>query len=201
MRAQEITLKQSKRQFVLPTVAADFSYNHIVDEEFNSSSLQISPRENIDDDEWTFTVSASLPLFEGTGRWHEVRREMATFRQLEFSRNQVAQLVETRVQQAMFAFDGSYPTLTFSARAADRADKNLRVVTDKYEQGAVNIIDLLDAQNEAFVQRQNAELAVYNLLEDFIEFFRTIAWFEFTKSPTERAEWVNQMENYLKSKM
>lgn len=201
LRAQEITLKQAKRQFVLPTVAADFSYNRIFDEDFDSSSPQIFPRENIEDDEWTFTVSANLPLFEGTGRWHEVLREKAALRQLEYSRDQVAQIVETRVQQAMFAFDGSYPTLTFSARAADRAAKNLRVVTDKYEQGAVNIIDLLDAQNEAFVQRQNAELAVYNLLDDFIQFFRTIAWFEFTKSPTERAEWVKQMESYLNLKM
>ena len=173
LRAQEITLKQAKRQFFLPTVAADFSYNRIIDEEFNNSSPSFFPRENINEDEWTFSVTANLPLFEGTGRWHEVQREIATLRQLEYSRDQVAQLVETRVQQAMFSFDGSYPTLTFSARAADRAAKNLRVVTDKYEQGAVNIIDLLDAQNEAFIQRQNAELAVYNLLEDFIQFFRT----------------------------
>lgn len=201
LRAQEITLKQTKRQFIMPTLAADFSYNRIIDEEFNSSSPQFFPRENIDEDEWTFTVSANLPIFEGTGRWHEVLREKATLRQLMYSRDQVAQIIETRVQQAMFAFDGSYPTLTFSARAADRAAKNLRVVTDKYEQGAVNIIDLLDAQNEAFVQRQNAELAVYNLLDDFVQFFRTIAWFEFTKSPTERAEWVEQMESYLNSKM
>ena len=198
LRAQEIVLKQLRRQFYLPTVATEFSYSRILDQEFNSDSPGLFPRAGIDENEWTFTVSATLPLFEGTRRFHELRQASANFRQLQYARDQVAQSVETRAQQAMYAFDRTYPALTFSARAADRSEKNLRVITDKYEQGAVNIIDLLDAQNESFVQRQNAALAVYDLLEDFVQYFRAISWFEFRKNTSERAAWVRETEGFLR---
>ncbi len=196
IRAQTIVLKQKKRQFYVPSVGAQFSYDRILNEDFNSTSpVTFGP--DPDDDEWSFFVTVSLPIFEGTRRRFEVLRDKATLRQLQHTRDQIRQLVETRVQQAFFSISSSFPTIEFSTRAADRAEKNLNVVTDKYEQGVVNIIDLLDAQSQAFVQRQNAALAVYNLFEDFVQVQRSIAWFEFTKTQSEKVAWERDLDKFI----
>jgi outer membrane protein TolC len=56
------------------------------------------------------------------------------------------------------------------------------VTQDKYARGLVSILNLLDAQNQAFVANQNATIAVYTYLTDIINMQRAISWFEIEQS-------------------
>jgi outer membrane protein TolC len=86
----------------------------------------------------------------------------------------------------------SYPKMELAALAADRAQRNLDVVRDKYARGAVSILELLDAQNQSRVQEQSAVLAVYSYLGDVLDFQRAVGWFEIDKTPAERREFLSR---------
>ena len=70
------------------------------------------------------------------------------------------------------------------------------MIRDKYARGSVSILDLLDAQNQAFVRDQEAAIAVYRYLSDVVEFQRSIAWFATFKTEEEQNEWLDQFEKF-----
>jgi outer membrane protein TolC len=99
----------------------------------------------------------------------------------------------------MVTLASSYPNMQLQQEAANYSDQNLSVIKDKYARGVVSILDLLDAQNQAFVARQQAAIAVYSYLEDIIDMQRIVSWFEVHKDDTERDALVDAMRAYLKT--
>ena len=99
-----------------------------------------------------------------------------------------------QAQASLYAAESSYANIALSRRAADLAAKNLAVVQDKYERGAVSIVTLLDAQNSAFSQRQSADAATYKFLADLLQFQRSLGWIEAVATDAEKETWFRQME-------
>ena len=186
---------------MLPDFFADFSFDHVLDEEFADQRLPAGGIPAVgggpDDDEWVFSVAAELPLFEGGDKKHELDRAKADLEQFVQTRERVRQLIEQDTLTAFYAIEGSHPSIAYSRTAADRAHKNLEIVGDQYARGAANIIDLLDAQNEAFTADQAAAISVYRYLQDLVDYQRAISWFELFGSKEEKAAWVARLEAYL----
>lgn len=193
IEAQTILLNQLKRRFVLPTASTFVDYDRLIKNKDNIPDDFLEP----DRDDWTFGVSVVYPIFEGGKRVFDVRQAKAQLDQLKQTYERTQQLVEQRAQQSLFGLSGSHPNIRLSRQAAASADKNLRVVQRKYAEGIVPIIDLLDAQSDAFTQNQNAAIAVYAYLNDLIEFERSLAWFESTKSDEENNLWIERFQSYM----
>lgn len=68
---------------------------------------------------------------------------------------------------------------------------------DAYSRGVVNIIQLLDAQNAAFIAQLRAENAVHDFLIDFMEVQRSIGTFDIFMSAEEREAWFKRLEEYF----
>jgi outer membrane protein TolC len=96
----------------------------------------------------------------------------------------------------LYALQSSHPNIGLSRTAADRAHKNLDVVRKKYAQGAVSILDLLDAQNQVLTQDQAAAIAVYTYLQDLVQFQRAISWFEWMQADPAKKEFVVGLESF-----
>jgi outer membrane protein TolC len=189
IEAQRITLNQARRRYIVPEVGVSFTYDHVLDEEFEGE-LTTDEGMATDDDEWMLAVQATLPLFQGGGRHFAILRARAQLDTLEETRQRAAQLIEQRARTAFYAISSSYPNLRLQQTAADYAAKNFDVIQDKYAQGSVSILDLLDAQNQSFVANQNAAIAVYSFLADVMEVQRSMAWFELDHSDEEKDAWV-----------
>ena len=124
IEAQQINLSTAKRRFFLPTAHANFSYDYRSDETFAPSSLPAGfPGMDLDDEEWMFAVTLSYPLFEGGGRFVDIKKAEADLERLDQTRTQVMQLIEQRARAALYALYRSQPNIKLSRIAADRAGK------------------------------------------------------------------------------
>ncbi len=192
IQGQEISLDQKERSFYIPEVGASFNYANT----FHQSS-EYNPPLPPDDDAWAVMVEAELPIFEGGARVFDVIRQKSVVRGLEYTRDLTRQLVQQRILNSIYALAASRSNIEYSQTAADRANKNLDIVTDKYRQGMVNNIDLIDAQNEAFTQRQNEVLAVYGFLQNLVGYMRAINFYEFYAEPSQRESWMQQAQVFI----
>ncbi len=198
-RGQEISLSQKKRSFFVPTASANFQYNYAFARDGQQNIQYVPGAVTPDDDAWALLLQAELPIFEGGSRVFDVIRQKAVVRGLGYTEDLTRQLVQQRTLNALFAMESSYADIRYSAIAADRAQLNLDIVTEKYQAGSVSIVDLLDAQNQAFVQKQNAALSIYSFLEDLVNYMRALTWYEFTASDQQNADWLQQATAFIES--
>ncbi|MBP7829794.1 MAG: TolC family protein [Kiritimatiellae bacterium] len=195
IEAQRIQLAQLRRRPLVPDIGLQFAYDHTFDETIAGPTLAAGPA--ADDDEWTASVQATWPFFSGGGEAVEAARARAELRRLQNVRAQTAQLIEQRAYTAMYATWGSSPNIRLTRLAAEAAAKNLAVIQDKYARGAVSILDLLDAQNQAFLQNQDAELAVYQFVSDVMGVQRAMASLGALSTAGERAAWIEHLKRQI----
>jgi outer membrane protein TolC len=207
-KAQAITVEQKARRPLVPRIGLSVGYQRVLENDYAGPTLieQLAVRGEIpppplqlDRDEWNLQVTASLPLFTGGGLSADLRKARSDLRQLNLGAENARDGIVARAQATFYALESSYPSIELAQRSADRAGQNLRVVQDKYEQGTVSIINLLDAQNAAFTQKQAAALAVYRFLGDLIAYERAIGWFEVLSTPEEKETWFREMETNVRS--
>ncbi|MEO0796447.1 MAG: TolC family protein [Verrucomicrobiota bacterium] len=197
LAARELSYDQASRSFYVPSVGVNFNYQNVFDKQTLETPLAAGAGGNLPDDEWRVTVQASLPIFEGGNRVFNLLRQKALVRSQEYNRAFTRQFIEQRVLDSLYALSSSYSDIRFSRIAADRAQKNLDIVTEKYRVGRVNIIDLIDAQTEAFVQKQNEVLSTYGFLEDLVNYMRAINWYEFLATPEEQDAWIQSVKRFV----
>lgn len=169
---QRILLNERRRSFFVPDLTASADYGYNLDADYTTTG-----RER-DKESWTVRLTASLPLFEGLSRVGEVRGALAGLRRISWEEARLRQEKAIEVSDSLAALQSSRRSIELSRIAAERAEANLTIVQDKYEQGTVSIVDLLDAQNNALVQRQTASIELYRFLQDLLRFQRAIGWFE-----------------------
>lgn len=174
LEAQDIQLGQRKRKFFLPSFYANLSYDY---------QIHRNPAFAGTDKGWfSFGISAILPLFNGGGKYYDMKKVASDREALNREKNLSQELVERRTRTAIRQLENSFPSIRFNVTAAENAVKNLQVVQDKYAQGIENITRLLEAQNESFRAEQGAAIAAYAYLVDLVAFQRAISWFEEEKS-------------------
>ncbi len=187
--AQEIILGQRKRSYFLPNVSADLSYGNNLDQypaepELGDYSVQAG-------------VTASLPLFEGTRRIHDVQRQKARLNEINSQLLKTEELVERRLRAAVANLEASFPNIRFSAEAAENAALNFDVVREKYANGIVGITDLLEAQTTTLTAELQAVSATYKFLDYMAELQRALAFFTETKTEEEIQAFVEAIKNEM----
>ncbi|HVU25428.1 MAG TPA: TolC family protein, partial [Opitutus sp.] len=202
LKTSELTAREKSRRRFTPKVSASFNYSRALHQDYAGPSLadQLSDAglpvhtTAADRNDWTLGVTASIPIFSGGTLTAEARKARADARRAEFSLASARESVMAQTQAALFAAESAYANITHSRRAADLAAQNLQVVQDKYEQGSVSIVTLLDAQNAAFAQRQSADAAVYNFLSQLLQFQRALGWIEAAATDAEKEAWLHEIE-------
>jgi outer membrane protein TolC len=189
IEAQTLEVGRVKRSFYLPSFQASLTYGRDFDPDEGTGGILIQQ-----DDTWVATVTASLPLFRGTDRLYELRESRANLALVTDTRVQLAQFVEQRARSALYALRGSHPAIELNRSAAESSIRNLEIVRDNYAFGRASIIDLLDAQSQAFRLKQQAAIAVYDYLDDLLEFQRSISFFEPLESAESRSDLVTGLE-------
>ena len=195
--AQRLYLDQTRRRFVLPELAASFSFDHTFDRQMaGDTSGQGGQPADSKDDQWNVGLQASLPVFEGGKQVADFFGAKARLEQNVQTRRRAGELVEQQARSVMSSLGSSYPSMQLQRVAADFAERNFKLVQEKYARGSVSIVDLLDAQNQSFVANQNATIAGYRFLEDLVALQRVVAWFEFEKSEAEKDQWVRGFQQF-----
>lgn len=185
-------LRQKQRRYFLPEIAATAGAGRV------GSGSELS---NTDaEDRLSVGIQLSFPLFEGGKRKADILRQQASIRQLAAQREGAVQQIEQGALTAYNNLGAAHPNILLSRKALNSAEKNYAAVRDKYSQGAASVLDLLDAQSALVGQKQQAATAVYAYLTQIHSLQRSIAWFEFRKTPAEKAQFRALLKRFLTSK-
>lgn len=204
--AQRRGLKSAERSFWSPTLSLQAGVTDIFARggAGSESGLTLPPGSGLEgafpvanDLSWSVGLTLSLPVFTGGSRFATRLRAAETTTRLQLERRAVAERVEQRLRSAMHAMGASLASIDLSREAAEAASRNFDVVADAYTQGAVDIIDLLDAQNAALIANEVAANAVYDFLIDLMTVQRAVATFDFFRSEEEREDFFRRLDSYM----
>jgi len=192
--AQDRLLRSRTLAFFLPTISlhAQVSIN-LLSAGAGSAIPGGSPTPEVTNFPWAAGVTATLPLFEGTARLGRRDQAAADLSLLEYQRDLAAQRIEQGVRTRLQFAQARLAAIDQTEAAAETARQSLELVTDAYTQGAVGVIDLLEAQNRALVAERGVANAVYDYLINVKLLEREVGWFEALATPGERADFQDRL--------
>ncbi len=206
IEVQKLGAAQKGRRDYLPKVTASVNYGRLLHQNYGGptfveqlagAGLPVRP-EPLDRIVWTAGVQATVPLFTGGAMSADTRKARAQLRQMELTRDGLREAVSAQTQALTYSIESSYSNIELFRQAADLAAKNLEVTQQKYEQGTLSIVTLLDAQTTVFNSRQAADVAVYRFFGDIASVQRTIGWIEAFATAEEKSEWLRRAESFVK---
>ncbi len=201
--AKQRELRSATNTFWSPTVGLQFEISHIFKEGGAGTSGLMSPPDvpvtfpQVDETNWSIGLNASLPLFQGSRRFAKRAQASSELEDLRTTRAAVAERIEQRIRSALHVAGASRAGIQLSRDAANAAKRNLDLVTDAYSRGALDILDLLDAQNAALRADLAAANAVYDFMIDLLEVERAAGGFYYLASPAEQDAWFGRLQAYF----
>jgi outer membrane protein TolC/ABC-type uncharacterized transport system substrate-binding protein len=195
VEARERALDSATRSFYLPDLAL-VSNGSKITESSGAGSLSVPGAP--DDESWSVTLQATLPLFTGGLRGAQRSQARHELRAGEADRSSTIDGIEARTRAVLHRTASSWPAIELSREAAAAAGENLDNVTEAYARGAVSVTDLIDAQEASLSAGLSATDAKYGFLIDFIGVLRSMGEFEILLDPSSREAWYQRMETWLR---
>ncbi|MGB5809821.1 MAG: TolC family protein [Polyangiales bacterium] len=149
---------------------------------------------------WNVGATASLVLLDGGSNYARIRRTFREIDRFETDRAIIAQNLEADVRSALHQSGSSFANITLSAQAAEASAKNLELVTDLYQRGAADIIQLVDAQNQALGAALSASNARYDFLIDALRVQRASGAFSLEGTPEVREDFIRRLDAFAKER-
>ena len=218
LKSAHIQLGQSKRSLYVPKVGLAVEFEQIFDEDRPEMSFsdpgqppEYQPifagiesqmqalSETRDRQEWSAAVKVSLPLFQGGRRAYEIQESQAELRTMLSRQKKARQLIEQQVRSAVHSLSASLPGLRLSRKAREQAQRHLQIMQEKYAQGQVPILDLLDAQEKWHVQEQQYILARSTYASDLLDLQRAMSWMEGTRTDAEKSKWLQGLHKEVEA--
>ncbi len=145
---------------------------------------------------WNVGATASLVLLDGGSNYARIRRTFRELDRLETDRAIIAQQLGANVRSSLHQAGASFANIDLSAAAAAASAKNLELVTDLYQRGAADIIQLVDAQNQALGAALVASNARYDFLIEALRVQRASGSFSLEGSPEEREDFLQRLNQF-----
>jgi outer membrane protein TolC len=200
IRARDEVLKGERRQLGIPDIAIVGGFQHVPFAD-GVGSQPPPPTEGIDFPgrqtfTWQVGAQASLTLFDGSANYARIRRTFRELDQLYTQRAVTAQRLEQDVRAALHQAGFSFANIALTSDAALASSRNLELVTDLYQRGAADIIQLVDAQNQALLAALAAANALYDFLIDALRVQRASGSFALEGSSEERDDFIQRLDAF-----
>ena len=195
LTARQRALSSAGRAFYLPDLAlVSNGTKYIGKGGAGSLSVPGAP----DDESWSVSLLATLPLLTGGQRGAERSQARHEMRASEADRASVMDGIEARTRLVLHQTASSWPAIDLSREAQAAADENLANVTEAYARGAVSVTDLIDAQETALISGLSASDAKYGFVTDFVQVLRSMGEFEILLDPASREAWYARVETWFR---
>jgi hypothetical protein len=145
---------------------------------------------------WNVGGVASLVLLDGGSNYARIGRTFREIDRFQTERAIIAQQLEADVRSALHQAGASYANIDLSADAAAASARNLELVTDLYQRGAADIIQLVDAQNQALGAALAAANARYDFLIEALRVQRAAGAFSLEGSQEARDDFLERLDAF-----
>jgi outer membrane protein TolC/ABC-type uncharacterized transport system substrate-binding protein len=196
LEARRRQLSSASRAYFLPELALSANGSNYLDKSGAGSLAVVGAP---DDESWTITLQATLPLFTGGLRGAEKSQARHELHASEADRAAAIDGIEARTRVYLHRTASSWPAIDLSREAAAAADENLANVSDAYARGAVSVTDLIDAQETALSAGLAATDSKYGFMIDFVNVLRSMGDFEILLDPASREAWYGRVESWFKA--
>ena len=185
-------LRNGSRHF-LPTVAAQTQYNRT----FDQWGAGTPPPEFALKDNYNIGLSLSIPIFDRNLKNINRQTAMIQKEQLTLSHQNTSLAIERDVKNAVLDIVNQMSNIELSKVSEESARQSLELTQAAYSNGAVNLVQLLDAQNN-YLQSQFARAnASYNYLLTSIILERFLGYYFLLHDETENEAFRLRFFNYM----
>ncbi|WP_223789295.1 TolC family protein [Marinicella meishanensis] len=189
----EITLN-GKRRF-LPTVALQGQYNKTFDRSGAGSEPPIGG--SFLNDNYTVGLSVSVPLFSRNQFNTDLQAAILRRDQLDVNIINTEQSIDVNIRTGVLRLVNEMSNIQLSEVSEQTAKESLDLTMTSYTNGAVNIVQLIDAQNN-YINAQLAKAnAIYNFLLNALQLERSLGYFFFLNSQAENEAFKAEFFQYL----
>ena len=201
IRSRDELLKGERRKLGIPDVAVVGGFTHIpyvggVGSEPIPTEATMGGFAGRQTFTWNVGAAASLTLFDGTSNYARIRRTFRDIDKLQTDRAALALRIEQEVRSELHQAGFSYANIALTRDAAEASARNLELVTDLYQRGAADIIQLVDAQNQALGAALAAANALYDFLIDALRVQRASGAFSLEGSEEERDDFIERLDAF-----
>ena len=192
--AQERELKASKRAFYVPSVALSANVEYFGRGGVGASPLSQSPVPFANQTNWNLFVNGTLPVFEGGAMRARRGRAEIELEEVTLERDATRQRIEQRIRSVLHQTGASFVGIDLARDAAEAAHSNLELVADRYAEGIVDILRLLDAQTHALLADLAAANAVFDYLIHLMGTQRAVGRFDYYRSSEGRRAFLDRLQ-------
>lgn len=196
MKVQERLKLSRERAMYLPSLAINGSANRVLGRFDIPEGLPPMDKATT----WEVGLGLSYPIFQGNNRRVLIEQSKLNVLQIRDTRKNAENQLELLVRANLENVGASYSRMGLAKTAAEASRKNFRIVQDAYSAGQVNVTTLIDAQNNALAAELNATNAVYTFIQDFLLLERSIGYFNFLATPTEKDVFFNKLQQHFNQK-
>ena len=180
----------------LPSVALQGQYSYTFNRTGEGSTFPVFLNEP-PDGYYNIGLSVSLPILNQNKQ--NINKQIAIIQQEQLNDNidNVKLTIEQNINDAVIQLINQIANIELSKVFEETAKEALELTQVSYANGAVNIVQLLDAQNNYLQAKQASANATYNYLLSSMQLERYLGNFFLLQTETERAEFNARFLEYI----
>lgn len=194
---QEIIDLNGVRRFI-PTVAGTAEYNWILGRGGLGVPTENTPGAAVTDF-YRLGLTASIPLFESNLR--NIDRQVAKLQydQLRIGREDTSRAIELGVQDVLIVLTREARNIRLTEIGVQAAFEGLQLVETGYANGAVTVVELVDARTNLLRARLSQANALYNYRVGLLSLGRLVGHFVGLSTEAENQAFFDDFERYQRT--
>lgn len=180
----------------VPTVALQGQYNLALSQSGKGSTFPTGVP-TIPDGTYNVGLNLSLPIFQQNQ--HNINRQTAKIQedQLLIQKENTALNIEANIHVIVLDIAGNIANIEISKVAEDTAQESLDLTQNAYQEGAVPVIQLIDAQTNYLQAQLGSATANYNYLLTSMQLERAIGHFFLMNTETDNQAFEQRAKQYI----
>ncbi len=182
----------------LPTIALQGQYNRIFD---RSGIGSLAPQGfTLLDDNYNMALNVSIPILNSNQT--NINRQTAIIQkdQLTVNKENTELAIAANIRNAVLNVINQISNIELSNVSKDTAEEALELTQASYSSGAVNIVQLIDAQNNYLNAQITSVSAVYNYLINALQLERFLGHYFLLNSKTENDKFSQRFIEFLNNR-
>lgn len=178
----------------LPTLALQGQYN----KEFSRSGAGADPLPVFEDGYYNVAVNLALPIFNRNQNNINKQTAIIQKEQLDLNKENVALAVSTNIRNGVYNLINQITNTELSKVSERAARESLDLTQTAYTNGAVNIVQLIDAQNNHLNSQLARANAAYNYLLAMLQLERYLGAYFLLNSDEDNQQFNERFLQFMK---
>ncbi len=199
LNAVERNYKLNNWGRLVPTLGVQGQYNFDFIR-FGKGRDVMTPFPQIPDQNYNLALQLSLPIFQKNQRNINKQTAQISKDQLTIQKDEIVLNIEKNINDICLEVVNQFTRIEISKVSERAAKESLELTQTSYENGAVPVIQLIDAQNNYLQSQLASETANYSFLLSIIQLERSIGYFFLMHTAEENEDFINRMNQFIFTK-